>query len=142
MGAALLDALIVSSIIVVVLIPLGATGAVSTAEELSALDPAGQAAVFAALLAGMLYAPLMMWRTNGKTLGRMATGIRVVRSSGDPMSFGIAAIREILIKGVVVGFISQTSVGIVALIDVLWPLWDRENRALHDFPVDTRVVID
>ena len=23
---------------------------------------------------------------------------------------------------------------------MLWPLWDDENRALHDFVVDTRVV--
>jgi hypothetical protein len=25
---------------------------------------------------------------------------------------------------------------------VLWPLWDDENRALHDFVVDTRTVKD
>jgi len=25
---------------------------------------------------------------------------------------------------------------------VLWPLWDEENRALHDLIVDTRVVKD
>ena len=29
-----------------------------------------------------------------------------------------------------------------ASLDVLWPLWDDENRALHDFIVDTRVVRD
>ena len=28
------------------------------------------------------------------------------------------------------------------LADVLWPLWDDENRALHDFVVNSRVVQD
>ena len=32
----------------------------------------------------------MMTRTDGRTLGRMVTGIRVVRASGEPMSFGTA----------------------------------------------------
>ena len=31
--------------------------------------------------------------------------------------------------------------GLAGLIDVLWPLVDRENRALHDFGVDTRTVL-
>jgi uncharacterized RDD family membrane protein YckC len=38
------------------------------------------------------------------------------------------------------GFLFWTTLGIVSLIDVLWPLWDEENRALHDFVVNTRVI--
>ena len=30
--------------------------------------------------------------------------------------------------------------GLANLADVLWPLWDEENRALHDFVVDTRTI--
>jgi hypothetical protein len=32
------------------------------------------------------------------------------------------------------------TIGIAQLVDVLWPLWDEENRALHDFIVNTRTV--
>jgi uncharacterized RDD family membrane protein YckC len=45
-------------------------------------------------VAALLHAPAMMTRTDGRTLGRMSTGIRVVRTSGEPMSFGTAVIRE------------------------------------------------
>jgi len=42
------------------------------------------------LVAALLYAPLMMAKTNGKTLGRMALGIRVVRANGQAITFGYA----------------------------------------------------
>ena len=43
--------------------------------------------------------PAMMARTNGKTLGRMAAGIRVVRANGQPMTFGFALLREVVSQG-------------------------------------------
>ena len=30
--------------------------------------------------------------------------------------------------------------GLLWLLDCLWPLWDDENRALHDMIVNSRVV--
>jgi uncharacterized RDD family membrane protein YckC len=105
------------------------------------LTGAGLVAYLVVLAVGLLYAPVMLWKTNGKTVGRMATGIRVVRTSGERMTFGVAAIREILIKGVLVGGLAQFTFALVFFIDVLWPLWDEENRALHDFPVKTRTII-
>jgi uncharacterized RDD family membrane protein YckC len=89
-----------------------------------------------------LYAPAMMARTNGQTLGRMALGIRVVRAKGQPMTFGFAMLREVLIKTILFGFLGSITAGIASLLDILWPLWDDENRALHDFIVNTRVVKD
>jgi uncharacterized RDD family membrane protein YckC len=91
-------------------------------------------------IVALLYAPLMMARTNGKTLGRMATGIRVVRASGQPITFAFAFIREVAVKALLFGIASSLTFGLASLADVLWPLWDDENRALHDFVVDTRVV--
>ena len=35
-----------------------------------------------------------------------------------------------------------STAGLATLADVLWPLWDEENRALHDLIVDTRVIRD
>ena len=90
----------------------------------------------------LLYAPLMMTRTNGRTLGRMAVGNRVVRAKGQEMTLGVAVVREVLVKTLLFGFIGTITIGIASLVDVLWPLWDDENRALHDFVVDTRTVKD
>jgi uncharacterized RDD family membrane protein YckC len=93
-------------------------------------------------LVALFYAPALMARTNGKTLGRMATGIRVVRASGQPISFGFALLREVVVKVLLFGFAATLTGGLSTLADVLWPLWDEENRALHDFVVDTRSVRD
>jgi uncharacterized RDD family membrane protein YckC len=82
-----------------------------------------------------------MSRTNGQTLGRMATGIRVVRAKGGQMTFGFAMVREVVVKALLFGILSAMTFGIATLLDVLWPLWDEENRALHDLIVDTRVVL-
>jgi len=99
-------------------------------------------ALFCVALVALLYAPALMARTNGKTLGRSATGCRVIRTNGQPISFGFAMVREVLIKTLLVGFISGATGGFVWLLDVLWPLWDEENRALHDFVVNTRTIRD
>ena len=93
-------------------------------------------------IVALLYAPGMMARTNGKTLGRMATGIRVVRASGEPISFSFAVLREVVVKGLLFGILSILTGGLAYLVDYLWPLWDEENRALHDFIVDTRTILD
>ena len=83
-----------------------------------------------------------MARTNGKTLGRSATGSRVIRTNGQPISFGFAMLREVIVKTLLVGFIGGITGGFAWLLDVLWPLWDEENRALHDFVVNTRMIRD
>ena len=90
----------------------------------------------------LLYAPALMARTNGKTLGRSATGCRVIRADGQPITFGFAMLREVVVKTLLVGVVSGATGGIGWLLDVLWPLWDEENRALHDFVVNTRTIRD
>jgi uncharacterized RDD family membrane protein YckC len=99
-------------------------------------------ALVCAAVVALLYAPALMARTNGKTLGRMATGIRVIRTDGRRISFGFAFLREVLVKTLLFGTIGAATGGIAQLVDVLWPLWDEENRALHDFLVNTRTILD
>src|SRR3954465_4746336 len=95
------------------------------------------------LIAALLYAPPMMAKANGKTLGRMACGIRVVRANGKRVDFGWACLREVLCKWLLFGVIANSlTFGLAALVDYLWPLWDEENRALHDFVVDSRTILD
>jgi uncharacterized RDD family membrane protein YckC len=98
-------------------------------------------AMLCVTIVALLYAPTMMARTNGRTLGRMVTGIRVVRAGGEPIDFGFAMLREVVVKTLLFGFvIGVLTGGLGTLLDYLWPLWDEENRALHDFVVNTRTV--
>ena len=95
---------------------------------------------FLVLLVSVLYAPVLMALTNGRTLGKMAAGCRVVRADGQRMTFGFAVLREALVKGLAFGIGAAITGGIVYVVDALWPLVDKENRALHDLAVDSRVV--
>ncbi len=95
-----------------------------------------------ALLAGWMYPSIMMWKTDGRTLGKRATSIRVVQESGLPFDAGNAFLREFVVKGLVVSIANGATSGLAGLVNVLWPLWDAQNRAVHDFIVKTRVVRD
>jgi uncharacterized RDD family membrane protein YckC len=91
----------------------------------------------------LLYAPLMMMRKgehNGQTLGKQMVGIRVVRDNGQPMGFGWAALREVVIKNLAVGIASSIIPIIPWVLNYFWPLWDDQNRALHDMAASTHVV--
>jgi uncharacterized RDD family membrane protein YckC len=142
-GATLIDALIICAL-------AGALLAALIAGLDAALDDSvavGVGVVLAVLIvsvctvvAAVVYAAGMAARTNGRTLGRMATGIRVVRVDGAPMDFRRAFLREAVIKwGLFYILGGILTLGIVPLIDVLWPLWDEQNRALHDLLARTHV---
>jgi uncharacterized RDD family membrane protein YckC len=95
------------------------------------------------LVVAFVYAPVLMMREgqhNGQTWGKQMVGIRVVRDNGQTMSFGWAALREIAVKALSVSIASSIIPLIPWLLDILWPLWDDENRALHDMVVSTHVV--
>jgi len=143
-GAALIDGLIVGLGSIVLLIALTAPFGIGFfADENVGVVSIIVGFMFATLcvtIVAFLYAPAMMARTNGQTLGRMVLGIRVVRAKGQPMTFGWAMLREVAVKALLFGIASSLTFGLASLLDVLWPLWDEENRALHDFIVDTRVI--
>jgi uncharacterized RDD family membrane protein YckC len=142
-GAHLIDGLIIGVGALVLFLPLVALGVtVNTDAGWAALVAAGIVWILCLAVVALLYAPAMMARTNGKTLGRIATNIRVVRHDGQPITFGFAMVREVAVKWILFGLAGAVTGGIAQLIDYLWPLWDEENRALHDFIVNTRVVRD
>jgi uncharacterized RDD family membrane protein YckC len=141
--AYLIDGLIVGVGALILFLPIVAAGlTVDTDAGWAALAAAGFVWLLCLAVAALLYAPAMMARTNGRTLGRMATNIRVVRASGEPISFGFAVLREVVVKWFLFGVAGAITGGIAQLLDVLWPLWDEQNRCVHDFAVDTRVVRD
>ena len=145
-GAQLIDGIIVGVGALVLFLPIGA----ALGAGFAANSDAGLAAAIAGLLlwvlcvavVALLYAPTMMARTNGKTLGRMVTNIRVVRTTGEPVTFSFAMLREVAVKTIGFGIAGSLTAGLAPLLDYLWPLWDEENRCLHDFIVNTRVVKD
>jgi uncharacterized RDD family membrane protein YckC len=95
------------------------------------------------LVVAFIYAPVLMSRDgprNGQTWGKQILGIRVVRDGGEPMSFWYAALREIGVKGAAVSIASSIIPLVPWLLNYLWPLWDDQNRALHDMIVSTHVV--
>ena len=95
------------------------------------------------LVVVFIYAPYLMAREgehNGQTWGKQMLGIRVVRDTGQTMSFGWAALREIAVKGLAVSIASSIIPIIPWFLDYFWPLWDDENRALHDIICSTHVV--
>ncbi len=97
-------------------------------------------AIVCVSIVALLYAPALMARTNGQTLGKMALGIRVVRANGRRVDFGWAMLREVAVKALLFGVAGGLTGGLAQLADYLWPLWDEENRALHDMIVDSRVI--
>jgi uncharacterized RDD family membrane protein YckC len=104
------------------------------------------ASILYALLFGavfLLYAPLLMMRQgehNGQTLGKQMVGIRVVRDSGEAFGFGWAALREVVLKQLAVNIASSIIPFIPWFLNYFWPLWDDQNRALHDMAASTHVV--
>ena len=143
-GAQIIDWLIIGVGGVVLLIAITAPFSIG----FFANDDVGVVSIIVGLLfatlcvsiVALLYAPAMMARTDGQTLGRMVTGIRVVRAKGQPMTFGYAMLREVAVKGLLFGIAGSLTFGLAQLLDYLWPLWDEENRALHDMIVDSRVI--
>jgi uncharacterized RDD family membrane protein YckC len=102
----------------------------------------------------ILYAPYFMRRPgerNGQTLGKQWMSVRVVKDDGQPFGWAWGFLRELVIKGIALSVASSIASGVTFfllgagaiapyLLDYLWPLWDDENRALHDMVAKTHVV--
>ncbi len=134
-GASVIDGLVV-----------GVVGAMIGALVSSAVDATGDETTaitaFLGIVLATAYYGVLMSRPgadNGRTLGKQATGIRVVRVDGQPITFGFALVREVLVKMILLGYIAFVTLYIATLLNYLWPLWDPQNRALHDRMVRTLV---
>jgi uncharacterized RDD family membrane protein YckC len=145
-GAHLIDAVVICGLALVLLVAITAPFSIGFFVDdtvgIAAIVVGGLFALLCVFIAALVYAPAMMARTNGRTLGRLVTGIRVVRASGEPMDFPFAFLREVLVKWLLFNAIAgSVTFGLALLVDYLWPLWDEENRALHDYVVNTRTVL-
>jgi uncharacterized RDD family membrane protein YckC len=123
-GATILDGIITA---VPLLLGVGASAA--------GTDILGELLVLVYFLGVLFYAPILLYANDGRTWGKQAADIRVERLDGQAPGFGRAFWRELLKS--ILGFTV-----ILWVIDVLWPLWQPEGRALHDLAAGTRVVAD
>ena len=99
--------------------------------------------VFIAIVIALLYAPLLMIRSgerNGQTWGKQLIGIRATRDNGQQWDFWSAALREVVLKNLAVVVASFIIPVLPWFLDYFWPLWDDENRALHDMGASSHVV--
>lgn len=85
------------------------------------------------LIVGVLYFGYL-WSRNGQSLGYMALGIRLIRTSGTPVSFGVAVVRYILI------YLSFALCLIPAIISAFMIGLGSQKQAIHDAIVGTLVV--
>jgi len=132
-GAAMLDALMVFSIWLVLVI------AGSIASLILGFGGLGAVSLLLLFVSGCLYYGATMTRAgdrNGQTLGKQASGLRVVRDDGRPVTLKTVATREVLLKGIV----WYATFGVCWIIVQLWPLGEREKRSLHDLAVRTHVI--
>jgi uncharacterized RDD family membrane protein YckC len=108
---------------------------------LFALDPSDDSAAWAWLGIGYIvsiavpfaYFTIMHGGERGQTYGKRALGIRVVDDKGGSLGYGRAFGRYALMFVFGLFFVP-------ILLDLLWPLWDEKNQALHDKVVSSLVV--
>ncbi len=153
-GARLLDgllALVVSTVLVVATMSPEVRGAME--DYVMDPDPTGampvvledwilQLGLVTAVL-GLAYEILMV-KFFGGTVGKLITGLRV-RLRDEP---GLPSWRAVLLRSAVyqgpnlLGSLSPalSFLGLFTIINVLWPLWDANNQALHDKAAGTNVV--
>jgi len=84
-------------------------------------------------VADLVYVTVLCGGRRGQTVGMMAVGIRVVRDvTYDVVGYGRALGRG-LVKQVFRLLGSATFIlGVVWLLDMLFPLWDKKRQTLHD----------
>ena len=93
------------------------------------------------LVVGILvYAPVLLARWDGQTVGHRVSGTRIVMMNGSRMSGGRGFVREVLVKNALIEGVGQFTFFILPLVNYLWPLWDPRDEALHDKICNTRVV--
>lgn len=78
---------------------------------------------YVGIVIAIAYFTVLEGGPRGQTLGKMATGIRVIdTSTGGPIGYGRAFVR----------YIGRILSAIVILLGYLWMLWDSERQCWHD----------
>lgn len=84
---------------------------------------------------------LIIAMAHGQTPAKQVLGIRAATPDGRAAGWGRTFCREFLAKGLI-GFAGLITLGIVAILALLWPLWDSDNQTLYDKIAGTVVIDD
>jgi uncharacterized RDD family membrane protein YckC len=81
----------------------------------------------------VVYGTVLCGSTRGQTVGMMAVGVRAVREG----SFGVLGYGRALARAAVEGVLRliellSVLLGVIWLLDMLFPLWDAKRQTLHD----------
>jgi uncharacterized RDD family membrane protein YckC len=129
-----LVAIIIDSIIIgCVSFPFGTFKRGTNADGTSASFSLGGGKFFVTLILGLLYYGLMNGLL-GKTLGKMALGIKVVQKGGTE----VIGVGKGFIRALVSQLLGYTCIG--GILNGLWPLWDKDRQSLSDKVVGSQVV--
>ena len=81
----------------------------------------------------VIYATVMYGGARGQTVGMMAVGVRVVRDEAhDALGYGRALWRASVEQFLRILATVTVILGIIWLLDMLFPLWDKKRQTLHD----------
>lgn len=137
-AASLIDAVVISLAAALVLLAIGFDFEEWWASDTSLLVATGENEIVFLLVnaavAGLYFVPFML-RWNGRTPGKAALGIRVIRADRRPLDAWTVILRQVVLQYLVGAFVA-----LLAIVDYLLPLPDGQNRAGHDFLARTRVV--
>lgn len=106
-----------------------------TRRSLSLLSPLITAVAF------VVYATILCGAARGQTVGMMAVGVRVVRDeSHDALGYGRALWRAFVEQFLRILGTVTLILGVIWLLDMLFPLWDKKRQTLHDKLAKTVVI--
>jgi uncharacterized RDD family membrane protein YckC len=89
----------------------------------------------------LAYATILCGGPRGQTVGMMAVGIRVVRDGTyEIVGYGRAFLRALVEQIFRLLAVATLLLGVVWLLDMLFPLWDKKRQTLHDKIVQTVVL--
>lgn len=138
-AGALIDGIIGIVIVILAGIGIWATGLFSHINDplLLAEDILFMLVVSIAGMAVFILINYQPWATRGQSIGKMAVGIKIVRSDGSPASIGRIIGHR---------YLALSMMGLVPFVGSILPLIDsllifrQERNCLHDDIADTRVV--
>ena len=92
----------------------------------------------------VLWLGLLVWWVlllrRSQTPGKLIMKLWVACDSAQPAGWGLMVVREVLVKSLLFGLVGGATFDIGILVDLLWPLWDRNKQTLHDKIAGTDVM--